>query len=218
MMTELTDAFVAIPGGIGTFDELFEAWSWNALGYHAKPFALLNVDGFWDGMIAFLDTCHGQRLHVAGAARAIAGRGRRSATRSTSSTRRSAATEAENGLVIPRGRAMVRQIRANPGGESMKYLIGIGGIAADPRHRLCLLRQPALDSPPRRRRRLRAAGRAGGPGARHALGHRGDRRDVGRRLQPARLCQARAPIFLFGPPAVSESPLGAAASRSRRCR
>lgn len=55
MMTELTDAFVAIPGGIGTFDELFEAWTWNALGYHAKPFALLNVHGFWDGMIAFLD-------------------------------------------------------------------------------------------------------------------------------------------------------------------
>lgn len=55
-MTELTDAFVALPGGIGTLDELFEAWSWNALGYHAKPFALLNVNGFWDGMIAFLDT------------------------------------------------------------------------------------------------------------------------------------------------------------------
>jgi uncharacterized protein (TIGR00730 family) len=55
MMTELTDAFVAIPGGIGTLDELFEAWSWNALGYHAKPFALLNVAGFWDGMIRFLD-------------------------------------------------------------------------------------------------------------------------------------------------------------------
>jgi uncharacterized protein (TIGR00730 family) len=56
MMTDLTDAFVAIPGGIGTLDELFEAWSWNALGYHAKPFALLNVSGFWDGMIGFLDT------------------------------------------------------------------------------------------------------------------------------------------------------------------
>lgn len=55
LMTELTDAFVAIPGGVGTFDELFEAWSWNALGYHAKPFAILNVDGFWDHMIAFLD-------------------------------------------------------------------------------------------------------------------------------------------------------------------
>ena len=55
LMTDLTDAFVAIPGGVGTFDELFEAWSWNALGYHAKPFAILNVDGFWDSMIAFLD-------------------------------------------------------------------------------------------------------------------------------------------------------------------
>jgi uncharacterized protein (TIGR00730 family) len=54
-MTELTDAFVALPGGIGTFDELFEAWTWNALGYHSKPFALLNVAGFWDGMIGFLD-------------------------------------------------------------------------------------------------------------------------------------------------------------------
>jgi len=55
-MTELTDAFVALPGGIGTFDELFEAWTWNALGYHAKPFALLNVANFWEGMIGFLDT------------------------------------------------------------------------------------------------------------------------------------------------------------------
>jgi hypothetical protein len=56
MMADLADAFVAIPGGIGTLDELFEAWSWNALGYHAKPFALLNEDGFWDELIAFLDT------------------------------------------------------------------------------------------------------------------------------------------------------------------
>ncbi len=55
MMTDLTDAFIALPGGIGTYDELFEAWTWNALGYHAKPFALLNVSGFWDEMIRFLD-------------------------------------------------------------------------------------------------------------------------------------------------------------------
>ena len=54
-MTELCDAFIALPGGIGTFDELFEAWTWNALGYHAKPFCLLQVNGFWDGMLAFLD-------------------------------------------------------------------------------------------------------------------------------------------------------------------
>ena len=54
-MTDLTDAFVALPGGIGTLDELFEAWTWNALGYHAKPFCLLNVAGFWDGLDGFMD-------------------------------------------------------------------------------------------------------------------------------------------------------------------
>ena len=54
-MTDLADAFLALPGGIGTLDELFEAWSWNALGYHAKPFCLLNVGGFWDGLIEFID-------------------------------------------------------------------------------------------------------------------------------------------------------------------
>ena len=54
-MTDLADAFIAIPGGIGTLDELFEAWSWNALGYHAKPFCLLNVHGFWDGLAGFMD-------------------------------------------------------------------------------------------------------------------------------------------------------------------
>jgi uncharacterized protein (TIGR00730 family) len=54
-MTDLADAFLALPGGIGTLDELFEAWSWNALGYHKKPFCLLNVAGYWDGMIEFID-------------------------------------------------------------------------------------------------------------------------------------------------------------------
>ncbi|WP_300974278.1 TIGR00730 family Rossman fold protein [Sphingomonas sp. LHG3406-1] len=54
-MTELCDAFVCLPGGIGTLDEMFEAWTWNALGYHAQPFCLLNVDGFWDGLATFMD-------------------------------------------------------------------------------------------------------------------------------------------------------------------
>ena len=54
-MTDLADAFLALPGGIGTLDELFEAWSWNALGYHKKPFCLLNVEGYWDGMVQFID-------------------------------------------------------------------------------------------------------------------------------------------------------------------
>jgi uncharacterized protein (TIGR00730 family) len=54
-MTELADAFLCLPGGIGTLDEMFEAWSWNVLGYHAKPFCLLNIAGFWDGLIDFID-------------------------------------------------------------------------------------------------------------------------------------------------------------------
>jgi uncharacterized protein (TIGR00730 family) len=54
-MTELADAFLCLPGGIGTLDEMFEAWSWNVLGYHAKPFCLLNIAGFWDGLIEFID-------------------------------------------------------------------------------------------------------------------------------------------------------------------
>jgi uncharacterized protein (TIGR00730 family) len=54
-MTELADGFLVLPGGVGTFDELFEAWSWNALGYHAKPFCLVDVAGFWSGMTDFLD-------------------------------------------------------------------------------------------------------------------------------------------------------------------
>ena len=54
-MTELADGFLVLPGGIGTLDELFEAWSWNALGYHAKPFCLVDVGGFWAKLIDFLD-------------------------------------------------------------------------------------------------------------------------------------------------------------------
>jgi uncharacterized protein (TIGR00730 family) len=54
-MTDFADAFLALPGGIGTLDELFEAWSWNVLGYHKQPLCLLNVAGFWDGLIEFID-------------------------------------------------------------------------------------------------------------------------------------------------------------------
>lgn len=52
--TELSDGFLTIPGGTGTMDELWEAMSWAQLGYHAKPVALLNVAGFYDGLIAFV--------------------------------------------------------------------------------------------------------------------------------------------------------------------
>jgi uncharacterized protein (TIGR00730 family) len=54
-MYELSDGFIALPGGIGTLDETFEAWTWNQLGYHSKPLALLNVDGFYDSLLKFLD-------------------------------------------------------------------------------------------------------------------------------------------------------------------
>ena len=55
VMSELSDGFLCLPGGIGTLDELFEAWSENALGFHKKPFCLLNVDRYWDGLIEFID-------------------------------------------------------------------------------------------------------------------------------------------------------------------
>jgi uncharacterized protein (TIGR00730 family) len=55
LMAELSDAFVALPGGVGTFEELFEAITWTQLGLHRKPCGLLNVSGFYDGLIAFLD-------------------------------------------------------------------------------------------------------------------------------------------------------------------
>ena len=54
MMAERSDAFLALPGGIGTFEELFEVWSWRQLGYHAKPLGLLNVAGYYDALLGFL--------------------------------------------------------------------------------------------------------------------------------------------------------------------
>jgi uncharacterized protein (TIGR00730 family) len=55
LMAELSDGFVALPGGIGTFEELFEVWTWAQLGSHGKPCALLNAFGFYDRLLAFLD-------------------------------------------------------------------------------------------------------------------------------------------------------------------
>ena len=55
MMAERSDAFLALPGGIGTFEELFEVWSWRQLGYHDKPLGLLNVAGYYDALLGFLD-------------------------------------------------------------------------------------------------------------------------------------------------------------------
>lgn len=54
-MADLSEAFIALPGGLGTLEEFFEVLSWAQLGLHKKPCALLNVEGYYDGLIAFLD-------------------------------------------------------------------------------------------------------------------------------------------------------------------
>jgi len=54
-MAELADGFIALPGGIGTLEELFEIWTWAQLGIHNKPCGLLNVEGYYDSLIGFLD-------------------------------------------------------------------------------------------------------------------------------------------------------------------
>lgn len=53
-MYDLSDGFIAMPGGIGTFEELFESYTWLQLGYHSKPVGLLNVNGFYDVLLSFL--------------------------------------------------------------------------------------------------------------------------------------------------------------------
>ena len=75
MMAELSDGFIALPGGIGTLEELFEIWTWAQLGIHDKPCGLLNAAGYFDSLIAFLDhavaeqfvkKAHGSMLLVEG--------------------------------------------------------------------------------------------------------------------------------------------------------
>lgn len=55
LMADFADAFVALPGGIGTFEEFFEAMTWRQIGYHNKPVLLANIDGFYDPLIALLE-------------------------------------------------------------------------------------------------------------------------------------------------------------------
>ncbi|EKV26145.1 Lysine decarboxylase family [Caenispirillum salinarum AK4] len=55
LMADLSDGFIALPGGIGTMEELFEVWTWGQLGEHEKPVALLDVAGYYDAMRAFID-------------------------------------------------------------------------------------------------------------------------------------------------------------------
>ena len=62
LMTELSDGFIALPGGYGTLDELFEALTWLQLGYHQKPVGLLNVAGFFNHLVSFVDHSHDERF------------------------------------------------------------------------------------------------------------------------------------------------------------
>lgn len=55
MFAELSDGFITLPGGTGTMEEIFEVWTWGQLGYHSKPFGLLNTAGFYDALLTFLD-------------------------------------------------------------------------------------------------------------------------------------------------------------------
>jgi uncharacterized protein (TIGR00730 family) len=54
MMAERADAFIALPGGIGTLEELYEVWTWRQLGYHQQPIGLLNVAGYFDDLLRFM--------------------------------------------------------------------------------------------------------------------------------------------------------------------
>ena len=56
LMAELSDGFIAMPGGIGTFEEFFEVWTWGQLGVHRKPCGILNIAGYFDPMLAMIDT------------------------------------------------------------------------------------------------------------------------------------------------------------------
>lgn len=55
LMAQRAHAFVALPGGIGTLEELYEVWTWRQLGYHDKPLGLLNVNGYYDPLLSFMD-------------------------------------------------------------------------------------------------------------------------------------------------------------------
>jgi uncharacterized protein (TIGR00730 family) len=62
LMSELADGFLALPGGIGTLEEWFEVWTWSQLGFQPKPCGLLNIAGYYDHLLAFLDHMTGERF------------------------------------------------------------------------------------------------------------------------------------------------------------
>jgi hypothetical protein len=62
LMADLSDGFIALPGGAGTLEEFFEVWTWGQLGYHTKPFGLLNVAGYYDHLVQFMQTTLAERF------------------------------------------------------------------------------------------------------------------------------------------------------------
>lgn len=62
MMYDMSDAFLIFPGGMGTLDELFEILTWRQLGFHQKPIAIMNINGYYDGLLKFLDHAVAQGL------------------------------------------------------------------------------------------------------------------------------------------------------------
>jgi uncharacterized protein (TIGR00730 family) len=62
LMAELSDGFVAMPGGVGTMEEFFEVWTWALLGVHAKPCGILNARGYFDPLLAFIDQMVAKRF------------------------------------------------------------------------------------------------------------------------------------------------------------
>jgi len=62
LMADLSDGFVALPGGVGTLEELFEIWTWGQLGEHEKPIGIMNIAGYFDRLLSFLDHQAGERF------------------------------------------------------------------------------------------------------------------------------------------------------------
>ncbi|MGB0087027.1 MAG: TIGR00730 family Rossman fold protein [Rhodomicrobiaceae bacterium] len=62
LMSELSDGFAALPGGLGTIEEFFEVLTWAQLGFHTKPCGLLNIDGYYERLLGFLDHAAAERL------------------------------------------------------------------------------------------------------------------------------------------------------------
>ena len=61
-MLKRADGMIALPGGLGTMEELFEVWTWNQLGFHRKPVGLLNVEGYYDHLLQFVDHMVAERF------------------------------------------------------------------------------------------------------------------------------------------------------------